>query len=330
MIKSRLSTCLLGALILFAGCKEDDDDIATGSYTGSASVTQGIGTTNTESLYTAGQRLSPIGSITASDNSMWTVPADVEFTNNTFPTAPDLYNPDGTQFNTAAAALAAFDEGNIIEVDAGGEVITGYIFADNYFELYVNGVAVGKDAIPFTQFNSHILKFRASAPYTLAMKLVDWEEDLGLGTESNGGSAYHPGDGGMVAVFKDENGNTVATTGNTWKAQTYYTAPIKDLACPMESGTTRLSADCDTGDADDGTSFYGLHWETPTNWMDEEFDDAEWPDATTYTNATIGVDNKASYTNFTDVFDDASNDAEFIWSTNVILDNLVLVRYTVE
>ncbi|MEG3657674.1 hypothetical protein V5097_09705 [Arenibacter palladensis] len=42
------------------------------------------------------------------------------------------------------------------------------------------------------------------------------------------------------------------------------------------------------------------------------------------------MNNKASYTNFTEVFDDSAYDANFIWSTNFILDNLVLVRYTVD
>jgi hypothetical protein len=44
----------------------------------------------------------------------------------------------------------------------------------------------------------------------------------------------------------------------------------------------------------------------------------------------IGVDNKVAYTNFTDIFDNSSADAQFIWSTNVVLDNTVIVRYTVE
>lgn len=320
----------LGLVVLLEACEKDGDVVVdAGDYSGTASVTQGLATTTTADLYPGGQRVAGIGSITASDNSVWTVPGEVNFSDNTFPFTPDLYNPDGAQHTTAAGALAASDAANIIEVDAGGEVITGYIFADNYFELYVNGTPVGKDAIPFTPFNSHILQFRVSPPYTIAMKLVDWEEGLGLGTEAGGGSSYHAGDGGMVAVFKDANGNTVATTGSEWKAQTFYTAPIKDLSCPTESGTTRSSVACDTDDAADGSDFYALHWIVPDAWMNEDFDDSDWPAATTFTNATVGVDNKPSYTNYTDIFDEASDDAEFIWSTNLILDNEVIVRYRV-
>lgn len=309
----------------------DDTDNGSGSvYAGTASVSQGLAVTTTENLFARGIRVAGLGSVEAIDGSIWIVPAQVNFTDDTFPFASDLHNVYRNTYSSAVEAIDALDGSDIIEVDAGGEVITAYIFADNYFEMYVNGIAVGKDAVPFTEFNSSIVRFRVSKPYTIAMKLVDWEENLGLGSEGSNGSAYHPGDGGMVAVFKDESDAVVAITGSDWKAQTYYTAPITDLSCPTENGTSRLSADCSTNDSNDGTSYYALHWETPSNWYEETFDDSTWPNATTYTNNTIGVDNKPSYTNFTDIFDAASNDAQFIWSTNVILDNEVIVRYTVE
>ena len=43
-----------------------------------------------------------------------------------------------------------------------------------------------------------------------------------------------------------------------------------------------------------------------------------------------GDGDSAVFTNITDIFDDASNDAQFIWSTNVILDNEVIVRKIVQ
>ena len=326
----KLSQILL-LIMPLAGCKQEAETTEPiVSYAGTASVTQGLATTTTTNLFPAGQRVAGLGTITATDGSIWTMPAVVNYTNSSFPIAPDLYNPYGTKYTSAAAALAAFKSSDIVEIEANGEFITGYIFADNYFELYINGTPVGKDAIPFTDFNSHIVKFRVKKPFTIAMKLVDWEENLGLGSESSGGSAYHPGDGGMVAVFKDASGKIIATTGSEWKAQTFYTAPIKDLSCPSENGAVRSSADCSTSDANDGAQFYGLHWKVPATWMETNFDDSAWPSATPYTNAVIGVNNKPSYTNFTDTFDDVSNDAEFIWSTNVILDNEVIVRYRVE
>lgn len=73
-----------------------------------------------------------------------------------------------------------------------------------------------------------------------------------------------------------------------------------------------------------------MHWQIPDGWMQTDFDDFNWQDASIYTNETIGVANKPSYTNFTTLFDDPGNDAKFIYTTNVILDNEVLVRYTIK
>ncbi len=128
----------------------------------------------------------------------------------------------------------------IVEVDADGQVITGFLFADNYFELYVNGTLVAVDPVPYTPFNSCVVRFRAKAPITYAIRLVDWEENLGLGTELNGGNAFYAGDGGLMASFTD---GTV--TGSHWKAQTFYIAPLASTNCVTElPDGTRRSATC--------------------------------------------------------------------------------------
>ena len=312
--------------------KELTSSTETTNYTGTASITKGIATTITEDIYSCERgRKTDVGEITSSDGKKWTVPAQTNYTNTDFPFSTDLFNSCvGNNYATVKEALSHFDDSNIIEIDKEGEIFTAYIFADNYFEMYVNGIAVGKDNVPFTAFNSSIVKFKVQKPFTIAMKLVDWEEHLGVGCEANRGKSFHAGDGGMVAVIKDEQNNSIATTNENWKAQTFYTAPITDLSCVSEDGNYRYSKNCDTNGGQDGTAFYALHWEIPNDWMKTDFDDSIWPHATTFTNKTIGVDNKPSYTNFTSIFDDAENDAEFIWSTNVVLDNEVLVRYTVK
>lgn len=150
---------------------------------------------------------------------------------------------------------------------------------------------------------------------------------MGIGTELNGGSSFFSGDGGFVAVIKNASGNTETITNNTWKAQTFYTSPVTDLTCLTETGSSRLSTNCNTT----GSAIsFGVHWTIPTNWFSTSFDDSAWPSATLYTNATVGVDNKPCYTNFIDIFDNATNDASFIWSTNLKLDNLVLLRKTIQ
>ncbi|GAB6042112.1 hypothetical protein [Endothiovibrio diazotrophicus] len=284
------------------------------------SVTRGGATTVTDNLLAGcpGSRVSGVGTITADDGTPFTVPADTRFT--TAPSASDLYN-DCTNVRPAGLAEVDLDQVPILEIDPDGEVVTGYLFADNYFELYVNGTLVAVDPVPYTPFNSNVVRFRVKAPYTYAVKLVDWEENLGLGSEENAGSSYHAGDGGFIAVFSD---GTV--TDATWKAQSYYIAPLESASevTTLSDGTRSSSAASDSPNC--GASCYGVHYTLPSAWAAASFDDSGWPAAVTYTNQTVGVDNKPAFTHFADTF----SAAQFIWSSNLVLDNLVLARKSVQ
>ena len=332
-MKYPLASTFICLTFFIQGCGNSNEEITTTQptdYKGTGSLTYGIAQTTVPNLFPKGGRVAAIGTIKSLDGgTTWTVPAVVNYTNDAIPFAADLLNDYGNKYNNAKAALAALSDKDVIEVDADGEVITAYIFADNYFEMYINGVAVGKDPVPFTQFNSNILQFKVNKPFDIAVLAVDWEENLGTGTEDNQGKKAHPGDGGFVAVFKDMNNKVIAITDSSWKAQNYYTAPISDLSCLSESGTSRLSADCTIKGTDDASVLYGVHWAVPTGWEKQGYDDSQWPSATTFTNDIVGVDNKNSYTNFVEIFDDSSNDAEFIWSSNLSLDNQILLRTTV-
>ena len=285
-----------------------------------SSITQGRATTTTTNLLPAGQRVSGVGSITATDGTVWTVPSATQFT--TANKAGDLYNEvtSVTPANITAAATAISNVPTVV-VDADGEVITGYIFADNYFELYVNGALVVVDPVPYTPFNSCVVKFKAKRPITYAIKLVDWEENLGLGTELNGSNAYYAGDGGLMATFSD---GTV--TNSNWKAQSFNIAPLDNpsLVTDLANGTHDSSAVSSTHTLTE--TAYALHYAVPSNWFAKTFSDSGWPAATTYTEAAVGVNNKPAYTNFPDQF--SASGAQFIWSSNLVLDNEVIVRYT--
>lgn len=312
-------------------CKKNDitttTTTTTSSYKGTGSVSQGVGITTTTNLFQSGMRVAALGTITSTDGKTWTVPAEVNFTNSSFPTASDLNNSyiSGHSYANTAAALAGLTgTSDIVTINATGDIYTVFIFADNYFEMYINGIPVGKDPVPFTNFNSNIVRFKAKKPFTVAVKCVDWEENLGLGTEDG----TKIGDGGFVAVFKDATNTIIAVTNNTWKAQTFYTSPIADLACLTESASNRLSTSCTTQSG--ALTSYGVHWAVPSDWFSTTYDDSNWPSAAVFTNSVVGIDNKPAYTNFTDIFDNSSNDASFIWSNNLLLDNLVLLRKKIE
>ena len=301
---------------------------ASSVFAQEATFTTGLAKTIDAGLIDCGgrARVSAVGEIASDDGVIWTVPAATHFKSAT--KASDLFNQCG---GTELSSIDQLDLNSVPIMDAGGdEEFTAYIFADNYFELYVNGQLLAVDPVPFTPFNSNVVRFTAQRPVTLAIMMVDWEENLGLGSESNRGKDYHPGDGGLVAHIKDADNNTVALTDKNWKAQTFYTAPLQTPDCLVINGNLRDSSNCDESGVNDATGFVAAHWEVPTDWMNPSFDDSNWPAATEFTNDTVGVNNKESYTNFEDVFDTKGADAQFIWSSNLVLDNVVLLRRTID
>lgn len=317
----------LSLLIALSACSDGASgpavvDTDPSAYKGSGSLSQGRATTLIDGLMECegkGSRVSAVGEITDLEGNNWTVPSATAFVEST--KAADLYNECS---GVTLAKLADLDVDNVpvVEIDADGEIITGHIFGDNYFELYVNGKLIGVDAVPFTPFNSHVVRYRVKKPYNIVVKVVDWEENLGLGSESNRGSAFHPGDGGFIASFSD---GTV--TDESWLAQSFYTSPIYDLNCLSEDKTARLSESCSTEGTDDGENAYAVHWALPENWQSLSTA-PDWPATTIFSEETIGVENKASYMNFREVF--GGDSAQFIWSTNVVLDNEVLLYKRVE
>lgn len=256
----------------------------------------------------------PLGIITSTDQKKWLVPTDSNWID--ADKLQDLYNSCS---NKTPAKLSDINMSMVpaVTIDPLGDTITAYLFCDNYFELYINGMLIGVDAVPFTPFNSSVAKFVVSKPYTIAVKLVDWEEYPGLGTEiQSGNDLYHTGDGGFIAAFSD---GTV--TDGSWKAQSFYIAPLDnpDLIDELPSGvhaTTRASTTpaCTT-------DCYGVHYDIPANWQQPEFDDKSWPTAVMYSAAQ--VTNQPAYTNFAAT---AWSNAKFIWSSNLFLDNVVLSR----
>lgn len=259
------------------------------------------------------------GTITADDGSRWAVPGPVT----DGATLVDVYNEcavggDNPKFESELETMV---------LDADGDVVTATLFADNYFELYVNGHYVGRDAVGFTPFNSHAVRYQVGYPITYAVLLVDWEGYLGIGLEDQR-DRLHIGDGGFIAAFSD---GTVSH--GKWLCRAFYVAPLDDPSCvivdengnPDSSGcpSTDEAVACRTTDPE--TSCQAAHFALPSDWMSPDYDDSGWLPATTYT-----ADQVTTAPGFRNYEHTLFREAEFIWTNNLNLDNLVVCRTTVE
>lgn len=275
-------------------------------------------------------RVAAVGEITADDGTVITVPAVTALQKGQGPRSHDLYNEceRNTPANAGAVTTANVP---VVEIDADGEVITGYIVADNYFEMYVNGKLVSVDHTPFTPFNSAIVKFKVKRPYTVAVLGVDWEGHVGQGMELFPVSGpkqnpWHPGDGGMILKLSD---GTV--TDSSWKAQSFYIGPLNDPKEVVERGmqhdTTRLGRVHPVAKKPDcREKCYAVHYPIPANWQSPRFNDSLWPRAYEYTDTDIGVTNLPAYTRYPELF----SGSRWIWSLNLVFDNVVIMRKTVQ
>jgi len=292
----------------------------------------------------------------ATDGTAIRVPAETAFEQGIGPKSVDLYN-ECTEVTPEDSSGVDPEIAPIIEVDSDGEVVSGYIVADNYYELYVNGTLVSVDNTPYTPFNSSIVRFRVNRPYTLAFKLVDWDEHMGLGMElfpqgprsdrMESGDPWFLGDAGLIVRLSD---GTV--TGDHWKAQSFSIAPldspddiverdgIHDTSAygRINRGFTRPTCAEEEGPVTGRTRLfpelaylpndcYAVHYPIPDNWQSPDFDDSSWPQAFEFLDDEVSTPRGLpAYFRYTDLFEGAS----FIWTQSLVLDNLVIARHTVE
>ena len=255
-----------------------------------------------------------VGTVTSEDGRQWTVPAPV---NDSGPMAVDLYNNCTSPGDNPTWASQL----KTVVIDEDGVEITGFIFADNYFELSVNGRFVARDSIPMTPFNSSVVRFRARYPMTFAVMGVDWETHPGVGMEY---ATFNLGDAGFAMYFSDGN-----RTSGEWRAETFYVAPLDDPSCVRVTPTGRDSTFCTQGfratcaQKDPATLCKALHFPLPADWTSPRFNDSSWPAAIVW-NPALVMGDQAAYTNHRQLF----GDAQAIWTRNLRLDNLVLARYT--
>ena len=238
----------------------------------------------------------------------WTVPAGI---NAAGETCVDIYNDcfgggDNPDYESELSTVV---------LDENGTEITARLFGDNFFELYVNGQYVCRDAIGFTPFNSSASRFQADYPITYAVRLIDWGTHLGIGMEYD---AYNVGDGGFIAHFSDG-----AVTDAGWRCQVFYASPVDDASC-VGDGRDTSTCPREPRCVEDPESCGALHWAVPDDWAAPGFDDSRWQPASIY--AADAVTRTPGYANYADLF----GAAEFIWTKNPNVDNQVLCRATIE
>ncbi len=196
---------------------------------------------------------------------------------------------------------------------AGPQKLTADIWVDNWFEMYVNGEKVIEDSMPITterSFNAETVTFTADLPAQIVIMAKDFKEnDTGL--EYIGTRRQQMGDGGLIAQIKDaETGEIVAVTNGTARCLVVHRAPL-DISCADENDPVAGQGAC----AFEETAI-------PADWASPDFDDSAWPAATEHSERAVRPK---------DGYDEISwdNSARLIWSYDLVQDNTLLCRLTV-
>ncbi len=167
------------------------------------------------------------------------------------------------------------------------DTIKANVYADNWFEMYINGELVAVDSIKFIPHNVISVDILPKYPMTIAVLAKD-------NADPKSGMEYantNIGDGGFILKFGD---GTV--TDKSWKAMSFSHGPVNgDTKNPTVRNTP-----------------------IPQNWYAVDFDDSKWPNAKEYTEEEVGP--KQPY------YDHDFKGARFIWSDDVALDNTVVFR----
>ena len=321
-------SCFFVAVLILASCEgshTESSDVGSQPEPTPLVVTKGLAQESGPCSVTldcegdVNSREALCGKLTAEDGSVWALPAPISDGQ----PALDVFNEC-----TGGGANSDYESEltpTILSED--GDEITAFLFGDNYFEFYVNGQFMGRDAVAFTPFNSHVARYRVDYPVTYAVSLVDWEGYLGVGLEDQQ-ERIHIGDAGFIATFSD---GTV--TNEDWKCRAFYVAPLDDPECLVldangnldSSGCPRTDDTVSCVSNDPTNTCRGAHLPLPNDWMSPDYDDSGWLPATIYT--ADEVTNAAGFRNYEDTL---FSGAQFIWTSNLNLDNHVVCRLTVD
>jgi hypothetical protein len=215
------------------------------------------------------------------------------------------------------------------------DTVTANIYADNYFEFYVNGVLIKKDPLDFTPHNGVQFKFNVTKGESriYAIKASDFATPSGY--EYTNTDRPQLGDGALIISLND---GTVSNS--TWKCFTTSFGPTDES----------ISAGCN----EKNLNLCKIKTTSePINWQMKTFDDSTWTQAKEYTTQEAGWGRTPSYSNgycgtLTDPLTGANkspssikteenecldpqkmsfSNAKFIWQGDLKRDNTILCRY---
>lgn len=196
---------------------------------------------------------------------------------------------------------------------ATAETFSADVWADNWFEMRINGEQVAEDSVSITterSFNAESFAFEAERPFTIGLVAKDFKEnDTGL--EYIGTNRQQMGDGGVILQIMDAAGGLVAVSDADWSCLVIHTAPL-DKSCEDDRNPIAGQGACGFEASDE-----------PGGWDSASFDASGWPAADVYSARQVGPK---------DGHDDISWDrsAELIWGPDLEQSNTVLCRLTVE
>lgn len=215
-------------------------------------------------------------------------------------------------FLSTGCAAAQDQNSAVIADDNQSAGMTAEIWADNWFEMYVNGQKVLEDSVPITterSFNAEAITLATRSPMTVAIMAKDFKEnDSGL--EYIGTNRQQMGDGGLIAQFRDTAGKVIAATDSTMRCMVVHRAPV-DRSCANKENPVAGEGACGFAET-----------KIPPNWTDPDFDDSGWPAAVEHSESDVRP--KEGYDK---IKWDAS--AKIVWSDNLVQDNTLLCRMKV-
>ncbi|MEP3441786.1 MAG: PEBP family protein [Sulfitobacter sp.] len=187
------------------------------------------------------------------------------------------------------------------------------VWADNWFEMRIDGAQVAEDSVPITterSFNTESFAFEADRPFMVGLIAKDFKaNDTGL--EYIGTRRQQMGDGGVILQIMDSAGAPVAVSNADWQCLAIHTAPL-DKSCESEANPVAGQGACGFEAVDE-----------PDGWDQVGFDASDWPQASVYSEREVSP--KDGYDRI-----DWVDDARLIWGSDLEQSNTILCRLTVE